>query len=565
MNTFARVARRSHWLSQTGLVEYPVVEQLAREASALEQSLITLLVDKGIMDAISIARTAAAHFRLPLVDLDSIDPSHLAVIGKDLALICKHRIIPLAKTDQTITLGRSDPMDESGLADIQFMTGCRPVIVVLEENKLDTFIRNLKEEGASGLPNINSLESMEPHPAAAAEDADEDAEIASTPDSPVMHFVNKLLLDAVRQHASDIHIETFEQYSRIRFRRNGMLREIARPPPSLGKKFISRLKIMSQLDIAEKRLPQDGRFKLKLPSGKTADFRISTLPALWGEKAVVRIQDHNPVQFDLESLGLDVAQKQQFLEALDKQHGLILVTGPTGSGKSMSLYAGLKHLNTMERNISTVEDPVEIHLDGVNQVSINQTIGLTFAETLRSFLRQDPDILMVGEIRDSETAEIAVCAAQTGHLVLSTLHTNTAPDTIIRLMDMGIKPLNLATSLNLVIAQRLIRRLCPACKKQVSMPANILGNEGFSEEAARDGTFFIPLGCARCQDGYAGRIGIYEVLPITDEISRVIMGSGNSKQIADLARLEGFNTLRQSALARVSQGVTSLAEANRVT
>ena len=373
------------------------------------------------------------------------------------------------------------------------------------------------------------------------------------------------MLDAIKLGVSDIHIEPYEKVYRVRYRLDGILKEIARPPINIANRICSRVKIMAQLDISERRLPQDGRIKMKLSRTKAIDFRVNTLPTLWGEKIVLRILDPGSAMLGIDALGFEEDQKQHFLSALHQHQGLILVTGPTGSGKTVSLYTGLNILNTHERNISTAEDPVEINLEGINQVAINSRVGLNFASALRAFLRQDPDVVMVGEIRDLETAEIAIKAAQTGHLVLSTLHTNSAPETLSRLMNMGIPPYNLGTSVTLIIAQRLARRLCQYCKKPIKLPPKILLQEGFSEAQLENLEIYGAVGCEKCNEGYKGRVGIYEVLPITDSISRIIMESGNTIQIADMARQQGFNDLRRSALVKVANGLTSLAEANRIT
>jgi type IV pilus assembly protein PilB len=399
------------------------------------------------------------------------------------------------------------------------------------------------------------------------EDAtDEGVERADVEDAPIVRFVNKVMLDAIKRGASDIHFEPYERAYRIRFRLDGVLKEVASPPVQLAIKLAARLKVMSRLDIAERRVPQDGRIKMKITKNRAIDFRVSTCPTLFGEKIVMRILDSSSAMLGIDALGYEPFQKKLYLECLARPHGMILVTGPTGSGKTVSLYTGLNILNTEDTNISTAEDPVEIMLPGINQVNINPKVGLTFPGALRAFLRQDPDVIMVGEIRDLETAEIAIKAAQTGHLVLSTLHTNDAPKTLTRLVDMGVKPYAIATSVSLIIAQRLARRLCKNCKAKLDVPEEALLKEGFThEQIATDLQIFGPVGCPQCTDGYKGRVGIYEVMPVTEEIGRIIMAGGSALDIKEQAAAEGIWNLRQSALKKVADGVTSLDEVNRVT
>jgi len=392
------------------------------------------------------------------------------------------------------------------------------------------------------------------------DDSDED-------EAPIVRFVNKVLLDAIKGGASDIHFEPYEKVYRVRYRTDGILQEVATPPITLGTRLAARLKVMSRMDLAERRVPQDGRIKMKITKTRAIDFRVNTLPTLFGEKVVLRILDSSSAKLGIDALGYEDFQKELYMEALEQPQGMILVTGPTGSGKTVSLYTGLNILNTTERNISTAEDPVEINLEGINQVNVSNKVGLTFAEALRSFLRQDPDIVMVGEIRDLETAEIAIKAAQTGHLVLSTLHTNSAPETLTRLLNMGVPTFNVATTVSLIIAQRLARRLCSHCKKAEELPPEVLEEEGFNEIniPSEEVTVFKPVGCSKCNNGYKGRVGVYEVVRITPSISRIIMSGGNAIEIADAAKEAGFFNLRTAALRKVSMGVTSLAEANRVT
>ncbi|MDO8272409.1 MAG: type IV-A pilus assembly ATPase PilB, partial [Gammaproteobacteria bacterium] len=456
----------------------------------------------------------------------------------------------------------------SAFDELKFHTGLSTDVIIVDENKLSPAIDLVIEqmEGSDallGLLDDVELESLNVE--MAHSDAMANDSVDAADETPIVRFVNKVLLDAIRTGASDIHVEPYEKSYRIRFRTDGILKEIARPPLNIANRIASRLKIMSQMDISERRLPQDGRIKIKLSRTRAIDFRVNTLPTLWGEKVVLRILDPGSAKLGIDALGYEDGQKNLFMNALQQSQGMILVTGPTGSGKTVSLYTGLNILNTPETNISTAEDPVEINLEGVNQVPVNARIGLTFATALRAFLRQDPDVIMVGEIRDLETAEIAIKAAQTGHLVLSTLHTNSAPETLTRLRNMGIPAFNLATSVTLIIAQRLCRRLCNHCKTPVKLPDNVLLEAGFTAEQLPTLKLFRPVGCDACNEGYKGRLGIYEVVPITDGISRIIMQDGNSIEIADQARKEGFNSLRQSSLLKVASGVTSLEEANRVT
>lgn len=581
MNSKASIQNKSHWLVTTGLLNINLLEQAKVRAREQGQPLVKYLVDTNQIESAQLATSASLHFRLPLVDLDAIDPTSMPLTAVAPELVRKFRALPLFiesprldsegsglhKQGSKLLLGISDPAVDCGLNEFSFQTGYKPETLIVEEDKLNLALQDMLDKPAKG-PGRQAELAQPDFDALVLDDLDTESEINSPSavnETPVMRLVNKMLGDAIGKGASDIHIESYEHSSRIRFREDGMLREIARPPQLVARKIGSRLKIMARLDIAEKRLPQDGRFKLKVARSRAMDFRVNTLPTLWGEKTVLRILDPGPEKLDLDTLGFNSNQKQMYIEALHRQQGLILVTGPTGSGKSCSLYAGLHLLNTQERNIATVEDPVEIHLEGINQVAVNTQIGLDFAEALRAFLRQDPDVLMVGEIRDLETAKIAVRAAQTGHLVMSTLHTNNAAETLARLLDMGVSPYHMATSLSLIIAQRLLRRLCDACKKPLQLPPKVLIQEGFSSEILDNVRLFTPVGCGKCHCGYRGRVGIYETVAITDAISRVIINGGNSIQIAELAKKAGFNSLRESALEKAGQGLTSLAEVNRMT
>jgi len=462
-----------------------------------------------------------------------------------------------------------DPTNLQALDEIKFQTTLRIEAVVVEQDKLDARVGRAIEAVDTTMSSFDEgndfdLENLEV--SAGDEDVGADVTNSDIDDAPIVRFVNKVMVDAIKKGASDIHFEPYEKHFRIRLRQDGVLTEIARPPVMLAGRIAARLKVMARLDIAERRIPQDGRIKMKLSKNRAIDFRVNTCPTLFGEKVVCRLLDPSSAQLGIDALGYEEEQKRLYTENLAKPYGMILVTGPTGSGKTVSLYTGLNILNTADRNISTAEDPVEINVAGINQVNVNPKVGLTFAAALRAFLRQDPDIIMVGEIRDLETAEIAIKAAQTGHLVLSTLHTNDAPKTLTRLVDMGVKPYAIASSVSLIIAQRLARRLCTHCRELMDIPAEALRKEGFSQSEIDAGlTIFGPKGCSQCTGGYRGRVGIYQVMPVTENIGRIIMEGGNAMQIADAAKRNGVADLRQSALKKVKDGLTSLEEINRVT
>ncbi|MCS6173898.1 type IV-A pilus assembly ATPase PilB [Shewanella baltica] len=545
-------------------------EQMANAITKSRQNkhaLVSTLVQSKLISARAIAELCYEEYGTPLLDLNEFD---LASIPEDFLnkkLIEKHRCLPLFKRGNRLYIGTSDPTNIAALEDFQFSAGLHAEAILVEEDKLAKALEKILEEDISGL----DLGGMDEAALAAIEITDtdrrsEESTGESSDDAPIVIYINKILTDAIRKGASDLHFEPYEKRYRIRFRIDGILHEVSEPPISLAGRLSARLKVMSKLDIAERRVPQDGRIKMKLSRTKSIDFRVSTLPTLWGEKIVMRILDSSSAQLGIEKLGYEPDQEKLYLEMLAKPQGMILVTGPTGSGKTVSLYTGLNILNTEERNISTAEDPVEINLEGVNQVHINLKAGLTFASALRSFLRQDPDVVMVGEIRDLETAEIAIKAAQTGHLVLSTLHTNSAAETLTRLINMGVPGYNIASSVNLIIAQRLARRLCPECKQAEVIPEHELLRLGFAQAQITQGfTTFKPVGCEHCSAGYKGRVGIYEVMKMSDEIARTIMEGGNSLQIASQAKAQGMRDLRQSGLLKVIHGVTSIAEVNRVT
>jgi len=564
--TISGLAKR---LVLDSLLTQAQAEEALRSAKQDKIPFVTHLVKHKLADSARIAQSASEEFGAPLLDLNSFDLRLCPTDLVDPKLLRKHRVLPLYKRANRLFLAVADPTNISGFDEVKFHTGLNTDVIIVDENKLAPAIDKIIEqlEGGSesllGMLDDTDLEGLDVE-LQSAQPKDDDLNSAID-ETPIVRFVNKVLLDAIRTGASDIHVEPYEKTYRIRFRTDGILQEISSPPLSIAGRIASRLKIMSQMDISERRLPQDGRIKMKLSRTRSIDFRVNTLPTLWGEKIVLRILDPSSAQMGIDALGYDDAQKDFYMHALHQSQGLILVTGPTGSGKTVSLYTGLNILNTPQANISTAEDPVEINLEGINQVPVNNRIGLTFATALRAFLRQDPDVIMVGEIRDLETAEIAIKASQTGHMVMSTLHTNSAPETLTRLRNMGIPAFNLATSVSLIIAQRLCRRLCSKCKTALDVPHSALIEAGFSEDQAKDLTIYGPAGCDACNDGYKGRVGIYEVVPITDGISRIIMNDGNSIEIADQAQIEGFNNLRQSALVKVAKGLTSLEEANRVT
>lgn len=549
-------------------------EEKAMDAMAAAQqektTLGSYLVGKELVDGMIIAQAAADEFGCPLFDLSVFNLEHAPKDAIDTKLLTKHKVLPLVRRGKRLFIGIADPTNLRALDEIKFHTNLNVEPIVVEERALSTLVHSFVEAqeeplgGGFGDLDDDSLDALEVE--AVDQDGDKSGEV--TPDgddAPVVRFVNKVLLDAIRGGSSDIHFEPYEKTYRVRFRTDGILHEVAKPPKAISGQLAARLKIMSEMDISERRVPQDGRIKMKLSKNRAIDFRVNTLPTLWGEKIVLRILDPSSAQMGIDALGYEPAQKDMYMQALSQPQGMILVTGPTGSGKTVSLYTGLNILNTPETNISTAEDPVEINLEGINQVAVNARVGLDFATALRSFLRQDPDIVMVGEIRDLETAEIAIKAAQTGHLVLSTLHTNSAAETLTRLRNMGVPSFNIATSVSLIIAQRLARRLCSECTVPADLPHEAMLEAGFSEEQIATATINKPVGCARCNKGYKGRTGIYEVVRITPEIAQIIMEDGNSLQIAAQQQKHGFNSLRQSALTKCTQGVISLEEVNRVT
>lgn len=557
------LARR---LVKDGLVDESTMREAIVSARRESVTLVNYLISHGQAKARAVAQAAAEEFGDPLLDLSAFLPDAVPKKIVDSRLIVKHRALPIFKRGNRLFVAMSDPTNLQGVEEIRFNTGMNVETVVVEDDKLGKLIEAAENESESkafdGLD--DDLEGLEV--GAAEAPATDDAGTGGADDAPIVKFVNKLLLDAIKTGCSDLHFEPYEKTYRVRFRQDGVLKEITRPPVNSSAKIAARLKVMAQLDISERRVPQDGRIKLKVSKTRSIDFRVNTCPTLWGEKIVLRILDPESAKMGIDALGYEPVQKKLYMDALGKPQGLILVTGPTGSGKTVSLYTGVNILNTPERNISTAEDPVEINLEGVNQVNVNPKQGMDFAAALKAFLRQDPDVILVGEIRDLETASIAVKAAQTGHLVLSTLHTNSAPETLTRMRNMGVPSFNIATSVILIIAQRLARRLCDACKQPGDVPKQSLLEMGFTEEDLATGfTIYEPKGCERCNKGYKGRTGIYEVVRITDALQRIIMEDGNSIEIADQCRKEGFNDLYRSGLQKVMAGVTSLEEVSRVT
>jgi type IV pilus assembly protein PilB len=556
-------------LVQDGLIDEAAMTDAVVAARERKVHFVSWLVSQNLATARDIAIAASQEFGVPLLDLDAVNVDLDAVRLVNDKLLAKHRVLPLVKRGKRLHVAVSDPTNLHAVDEIKFATGLSIEAVVVEDDKLQKAVQKAIEQVDTSMPEMAAddfdLENLD-----VTADDEIDAEAVGrddVEDAPIVRFVNKILLDSIRKGASDIHFEPYEKYYRIRTRLDGVLKEVAQPPVQLATKLAARLKVMSRLDIAERRVPQDGRIKMRLSKNRSIDFRVSSCPTLFGEKIVLRILDASTAMMGIDALGYEPFQKELYLKNLARPQGMILVTGPTGSGKTVSLYTGLSILNVEDTNISTAEDPAEIVLPGVNQVNVNNKVGLTFASALRAFLRQDPDVIMVGEIRDLETAEIALKAAQTGHLVLSTLHTNDAPQTLTRLVDMGVKPYAIATSVSLIIAQRLGRRLCSSCKEPLELPREAALKEGFTAEQIDGPEFRIyrPVGCSLCTDGYKGRVGIYEVMPVTEEIGRIILSGGNAKDIRDAARREGVWDLRTSGLKKVRDGLTSLEEVNRVT
>ena len=562
-------------LVESGLLEPQAALLAEQEANEAGESLLLHVITHGLASAREATLVAAWEYGLPYVDLDAIRIDSLPSIDElPEKVLRKLGVLPLYRREHRLTVGVPSPSTLTHLDELQFATGLSIESVLVAADQLAPALEQYLEAGEESAMNMLSEdgEALDGLEFEGEEDNNHDMAItANSDDAPVVRFVHKVLLDAIKRGASDIHFEPYESTYRIRFRIDGMLVENTRPPFNMRNRISARLKVMSRMDISERRLPQDGAIKLRLSKSRSIDFRVNTLPTVYGEKLVLRILDPSSAKMGIEALGFEPEQRAMFEKTLGEPQGMILVTGPTGSGKTVTLYTGLNILNTPERNISTAEDPVELKVEGVNQVNVLPKIGLDFASALRAFLRQDPDVVMVGEIRDKETAEIAVKAAQTGHLVLSTLHTNSAPETLTRLSNMGIAPFNIASSVSLIIAQRLARRLCPHCRQPAEIPQEAMASmgfsaeNGFSEEDLENATIYRPTGCSQCTLGYKGRVGIYEVMPISDEMSRLIMREGTAIELADQARKEGLSDLRRSGLRKVMAGMTSLEEVNRIT
>lgn len=551
------LARRLIW---DKLIEEEKAKEAQEKASELKIPLVSYLVKNKIISSLKIAWSASQEFGIPLLDLNAIDIDEDIVKLLKADLIKKHLALPLFKRGGRLFIAVSDPTNLQALDEIKFATGLNTEAIVVEEDKLAVAVEKAFEANDTSMSDMMDEDLDGLVTGATEDDGDADSE-----DAPIVRFVNKILFDAINKGASDIHVEPYEKYFRIRFRQDGILSEVSAPPLNLSTRLISRLKVMSKMDIAERRVPQDGRIKLKVSKTRAIDFRVNSCPTLFGEKIVLRILDPTSAQIGVEGLGFEPEQQKLYLEAIHKPYGMVLVTGPTGSGKTVTLYTGLNILNTIDRNISTVEDPVEINMQGINQVNMNPKAGLVFSEALRAFLRQDPDIIMVGEIRDLETAEIAIKAAQTGHLVMSTLHTNDAPQTLTRLANMGVPAFNIASSVHLIVAQRLARRLCNNCKHELDLPEEVLLDAGFIPDEISDIKIYGPVGCESCNAGYKGRVGIYQVMPVSEITGRLIMEGRNAMDLADQAKKEGVNDLRASGLLKVKAGLTSLEELDRIT
>ena len=554
-------------LVHAGKLNSKLAEDLVRSSKDKGGSFVSSVIASGAVSPAELAHTLSNALALPLLDLSSVDPQRLPRNVIDTKLAVQYQIVVLGKRGSRLFIGGADPTDQEAAERIKFATQLSPEWVIVEHDKL---AKVLEANGASAAEALETLSSgdfefdvtddVTAPPDTAAADATSEVE-----DAPVVRFLQKMLIDAINMRASDLHFEPFEYHYRVRFRVDGELREITQPPIAIKDKLSSRIKVISRLDIAEKRVPQDGRMKLKF-GAKAIDFRVSTLPTLFGEKIVIRILDPSSAKVGIEALGYEKIEKDRLLKVIQRPYGMVLVTGPTGSGKTVSLYTCLNILNQPGVNISTVEDPAEINLPGVNQVNVNDKAGLTFSAALKSFLRQDPDIIMVGEIRDLETADIAIKAAQTGHMVMSTLHTNDAPTTLTRLLNMGVAPFNIASSILLITAQRLARKLCETCKAQADYPREAMLKAGFAETDL-DGSWrpYRAVGCSACNNGYKGRVGIYQVMPVTEEIQRIILNEGTSMDIAVQAQRENVRDLRQSGLVKVRAGVTTLEEVISVT
>lgn len=541
-------------------------ERIQSEASSKKVPFVTQLVESKKLDSATVAKVASDEFGVPLFDVSALDLEVAPVKLVNEKIIARHHVLPMYKRGMRLFVAIADPTNIQALDEVKFHTGLGTEPILVEEAKLSQAIEKIMEASDTSLSDLagdDSLENLEL--LADEDDKAKGGDEEGVNDTPIVKFVNKVLMDAINRGASDIHIEPYEKTYRVRYRQDGVLYEVATPPLALAGRIGARLKILSKLDIAERRVPQDGRIKMRISRNRAIDFRVSTLPTLYGEKVVLRILDPASATLGVDKLGFEPHHREAFMDAIHRPQGMVLVTGPTGSGKTVTLYTALNILNTMDRNISTAEDPVEINVSGINQVHINEKANLTFATALRAFLRQDPDIIMVGEIRDLETAEISIKAAQTGHLVLSTLHTNDAPATLTRLANMGVAPFNIASSVHLIIAQRLARRLCEGCKKPADIPEQALLKAGYKKEELAGIQLHAPVGCDGCSDGYKGRVGIYQVMPVSEATQQIIMSGGNQLDIEKQARKEGVFDLRVAALNKARQGITSLEEVERVT
>ncbi|MDA0281650.1 MAG: type IV-A pilus assembly ATPase PilB [Proteobacteria bacterium] len=558
------LARR---LVAENLIDETRVQQAILKATHQDIALCHYLACNKLVDQYALAVITSDEFKLPLIEIESFDLDHCPVSIVDVDLVKKHRILPLSTRDKCLFLAISYPGDLGAIDEIAFHSGLKVELVIAEDSKLDSAINNYLQRTSRSYSNKAAIDSNLENEIAidSSSVSEREEELNTFDETPLVRFINNLLLEAISLRASDIHFEPYESIYRIRFRIDGLLREMTRPPVKLTARLASRIKIMAHLDIAEKRAPQDGRIHIRLAGKRTIDVRVNSLPTLWGEKIVMRILDPLNTDLNMDTLGMEPQQKEAYLQALQKQQGLILVTGPTGSGKSLTLYSGLNSLNANTKNISTVEDPVEITIEGINQLAVNAKTGISFSVALRAILRQDPDIIMLGEIRDLETAEIVLRAAQTGHLVLTTLHTLSAAASLNRLRNIGIPRYNLASTISLIVAQRLARRLCEHCKESVEIPEKTLAELGLSAELHPNPRFFRAKGCADCRDGFRGRIGFYEVVPVSKSLSRIIMEGGRTQRFRKHMKKHGLLDLREAALLKVAQGLTSLEEANRLT
>ena len=563
-STFHTISGLARRLVSEGLLTEDTALEAVDSAKTNKLHYVNYLVENKLVQSLDIAELASSEFGVPFLDLDAIDFDTIPLQLVEEKLLRKHHVLPIYKRGNRLFIAVSDPTNLQGLDEIKFHTGLTIEAIVVEESKL---IKGIEKAISANDPSISDILDADLDNLDFSGEGEQDSQDSEldVDDAPIVRYVNKLLLDAINGGASDIHFEPYEKSFRVRYRVDGILHEVASPPVNTASRLTARIKVMSRLNIAERRVPQDGRIKMVLSKNKAIDFRVNTCPTLYGEKIVLRILDPTSAQLGIEALGFERHQREAFETAIKKPYGMILVTGPTGSGKTVSLYTALNMLNDPGVNISTAEDPVEIQVPGINQVNVNVKTGLTFAEALRAFLRQDPDIVMVGEIRDLETAEIAVKAAQTGHLVLSTLHTNDAPQTLTRLANMGVPPFNIASSVNLIMAQRLARRLCEHCKTPDDLPKETLLEEGFQEQEIKDLTVYKPTGCEHCTQGYKGRVGIFQVMPVSEKMGKLIMEGGNSIQLMAQAEKEDVYSLRVAGLNKVKEGITSLEEINRVT